>query len=325
MSVLIVGAAGYIGANTAHHFAEKGEDVVVLDNLSTGHRENVKTPCFYEGDCRDPEILREIFRSHDIDTVVHFAALSLVGVSMKEPYEYYHNNVYGALVLLKAMVEAGVKNIVFSSTAAVYGEPEKQPIFEDSPTSPKNPYGETKLSMERMMRWFDVAYGVKSVALRYFNAAGAGEGPYLGERHNPETHLIPLILQVPGGTREHISIFGNDYPTPDGTCIRDYIHVTDLARAHYAAYEYLKRENTSNVFNLGTGKGHSVREVIDTARQVTKHPIPAVEEARRPGDPAILVASGEKARKVLGWTPEKTLEEMIVSAWEFYEIRRKEG
>ncbi|MDO5712870.1 MAG: UDP-glucose 4-epimerase GalE [Tissierellia bacterium] len=318
MSVLIIGGAGYIGSHTVKLFQERGLDVVVLDNLSTGHRELVDVEHFYEGDCRDSEILSQIFTNHNIDTVVHFAALSLVGVSMTNPYDYYHNNVYGAIILLGEMVKHNVKNIVFSSTAAVYGEPNNIPIMEEDPTFPTNPYGETKLAMEKMMSWFDTAYGIKYVALRYFNAAGADSSGKIGELHQPETHLIPLILQVPLGKRDQISIFGTDYPTDDGTCVRDYIHVNDLADAHFLAFQYLAKDKTSNTFNLGNGKGFSVLEVIDTARKVTGHPIPATEEGRRPGDPAVLVASSQKAEKILGWKPKLQLEDIISSAWNFH-------
>ena len=324
MNVLIIGGAGYIGSHCARTFLEEGDEVIVLDNLSTGHKDAVLTDTFYEGDVRDRALLDDIFRRHKIDVVLHFAALSLVGISMTEPAEYYNNNVYGALVLLEAMRDHGVKKIVFSSTAAVYGEPEETPILEDATTNPTNPYGETKLSMEKMMHWFDVAYGIKSVALRYFNAAGASSDGRLGERHNPETHLIPLVLQVPRGLREKVAIYGNDYPTKDGTCIRDYIHVEDLARAHYLAAKSLE-DNTSKTYNLGTGTGYSVREVIETARKVTGHPIPAEETPRRPGDPAVLVASGEKAKEELGFTPKKDLETMIRDAWNFYQDYDKKG
>ena len=321
MSVLIIGGAGYIGSHTVKYFQDHNVDVVVLDNLSTGHREFVHVEHFYEGDCRDGQLLSEIFTNHDIEGVLHFAALSLVGISMTDPYHYYHNNVYGALVLLEKMVEHGIKNIVFSSTAAVYGEPKQIPILEDDDTSPTNPYGETKLAMEKMMYWFEKAYGIHSVALRYFNAAGADEEGRIGEWHDPETHLIPLILQVPLGKRDAISIFGTDYPTKDGTCIRDYIHVTDLANAHYLAYEYLKTHETSDVFNLGNDQGFSVLEVIEMARKITGHPIQAIEEERRLGDPAVLVASSEKAKNLLGWRPVFGLEEIIKSAWDFHKNR----
>ncbi|MFB0971844.1 MAG: UDP-glucose 4-epimerase GalE, partial [Neofamilia sp.] len=305
MSILVTGGAGYIGSHTVRYLKEKKEDVIVLDNLQTGYKESIDVEKFYKLDLRDKEIDR-VFKENNITGVIHFAANSLVGVSVKEPYEYYDNNVYGTLCLLKAMMENGVKNIVFSSTAAVYGEPKNVPILESDPTIPTNPYGETKLTMEKMMKWFDNAYGTKYVSLRYFNAAGAHEKGDIGECHNPETHLIPLILQVPLGQREKVSIFGDDYDTPDGTCIRDYIHVWDLADAHYLAYKYMLDGNNSEIFNLGRGIGFSVKVVIDAARKVTDHEIPAEIAKRRAGDPAVLVASKDKIKKTLGWNPQRT-------------------
>lgn len=318
MSILVTGGAGYIGSHTVRYLKEKNEDVIVLDNLQTGYKESVDVEKFYKLDLRDKEIDR-VFKENEITGVIHFAANSLVGVSVREPYEYYDNNVYGTLCLLKAMMENNVKNIVFSSTAAVYGEPKNVPILESDLTIPTNPYGETKLTMEKMMKWFDNAYGTKYVSLRYFNAAGAHEKGDIGECHNPETHLIPLILQVPLGEREKVSIFGDDYDTPDGTCIRDYIHVWDLADAHYLAYKYMLDGNNSEIFNLGSGNGFSVKEVVDVARRVTGHEIPAEIADRRPGDPAVLVASSEKIKKTLGWNPQRTnLEEIIQDAWRFH-------
>lgn len=318
MSILVTGGAGYIGSHTVRYLKEKNEDVIVLDNLQTGYKESVDVEKFYKLDLRDKEIDR-VFKENEITGVIHFAANSLVGVSVREPYEYYDNNVYGTLCLLKAMMENNVKNIVFSSTAAVYGEPKNIPILESDLTIPTNPYGETKLTMEKMMKWFDNAYGTKYVSLRYFNAAGAHEKGDIGECHNPETHLIPLILQVPLGEREKVSIFGDDYDTPDGTCIRDYIHVWDLADAHYLAYKYMLDGNNSEIFNLGSGNGFSVKEVVDVARRVTGHEIPAEIADRRPGDPAVLVASSEKIKKTLGWNPQRTnLEEIIQDAWRFH-------
>ncbi|NLW42413.1 MAG: UDP-glucose 4-epimerase GalE [Tissierellia bacterium] len=318
MSILVTGGAGYIGSHTVRYLKEKNEDVIVLDNLQTGYKESVDVEKFYKLDLRDKEIDR-VFKENEITGVIHFAANSLVGVSVREPYEYYDNNVYGTLCLLKAMMENNVKNIVFSSTAAVYGEPKNIPILESDLTIPTNPYGETKLTMEKMMKWFDNAYGTKYVSLRYFNAAGAHEKGDIGECHNPETHLIPLILQVPLGEREKVSIFGDDYDTPDGTCIRDYIHVWDLADAHYLAYKYMLDGNHSEIFNLGSGNGFSVKEVVDVARRVTGHEIPAEIADRRPGDPAVLVASSDKIKKTLGWNPQRTnLEEIIQDAWRFH-------
>jgi UDP-glucose 4-epimerase len=276
---------------------------------------------FCQGDIRDRDFLREVFRQHDIEAVIHFAANSLVGESMEEPLKYYDNNVYGTQVLLEVMREFGVKQIVFSSTAAVYGEPKQIPIVETDPTEPTNAYGETKLAMEKMMKWADRAYGIRSISLRYFNVAGA-YGTTIGEDHNPETHLIPLILKVPLGQREEIYIFGDDYDTPDGTCIRDYIHVLDLVDAHWLALEKLRSGADSDVYNLGNGNGFSVKEVIEAARQVTGHPIPARVVARRPGDPARLVASSEKAKRELGWEPKyPSITDIVASAWEWHQAR----
>lgn len=319
MGILVTGGAGYIGSHVCKYLKELGEEVIVVDNLETGYRESVIADAFYELDIRNTEALIDVMNSHDIAGVIHFAAYSLVGVSMVKPYEYYDNNVVGTLSLLKAMRAAEIDNIVFSSTAATYGEPESVPIRESDKTEPTNPYGETKLAMEKMMKWFDTAYGIKYVALRYFNAAGASKDMSIGERHNPETHLIPLILQVPLGKRENISIFGNDYNTPDGTAVRDYIHVQDLASAHYLALKYLLDGNGSDVFNLGNGSGFSVQEVIDAARVVTGHPIPAVVAERRAGDPEVLIASSEKAQKILGWEPKhSSLNEIITDAWNYF-------
>ena len=323
MSILIIGGAGYIGSHTVKYFIEQNEDVIIVDNLLTGHKEAILSDKFYECDIRDKENLDKIFKENNIEAVIHFAANSLVGESMVKPYEYYHNNVYGMMCLLDVMKENNVDKIVFSSTAATYGEPKNIPILESDDTNPTNTYGETKLAMEKMMKWFDNAYGTKYVSLRYFNAAGAYFDGSIGEAHTTETHLIPLILQVPLGKREHISIFGNDYDTNDGTCIRDYIHVMDLASAHYKALEYLRKGNESNIFNLGNGNGYSVKEVIDVARSVTSHEIPAKLEERRSGDPAVLIASSDKARKVLGWKPQyDSLERIIEDAWRWHKNNR---
>ena len=320
MRLLVLGGAGYIGSHTAVELLESGHDVVIVDSLVTGYKAAVpKGAIFYQGDIRDYDFLNSLFKKEAIDAVIHFAAFSLVGESVTDPLKYYENNLYGTKVLLKAMIDNGVNKIVFSSTAATYGEPENIPILEDDRTCPTNPYGETKLAMEKMMKWSANAYGLKYVSLRYFNACGAHKSAKIGEAHNPESHLIPLVLQVPNGKRESVSIYGTDYDTPDGTCIRDYIHVTDLAKAHILAVEYLMKGGECNVFNLGNGVGYSVREVIETARKVTGHPIPAVEIPRRAGDPARLVASGEKAKAILGWKPEITeLEDIIRSAWAWH-------
>ncbi|GAB6990813.1 UDP-glucose 4-epimerase GalE [Paenibacillus pini] len=320
MAILVTGGAGYIGSHTVAALLERGEEVVVIDNLQSGHRSALLGGTLYEGDLRDKELLAKLFNEHHIDAVIHFAASSLVGESMQKPIKYFDNNVYGTLCLLEAMDAAGVKNIVFSSTAATYGEPEKVPIVETDRTEPANVYGETKLMMERMMAWFDKVLGMKYVALRYFNAAGAHEGGQIGEDHRPESHLIPLVLQTALKQREHIAVFGEDYPTPDGSCIRDYIHVSDLADAHLRAVDYLRKGEESNVFNLGIGSGFSVNEVIETAKKVTGLDIPVVKQARRAGDPAVLVASSEKARSVLGWNPQRTeLEDIIQSAWSWHQ------
>ncbi|MDD6160743.1 MAG: UDP-glucose 4-epimerase GalE [Oscillospiraceae bacterium] len=321
MSVLVLGGAGYIGSHTALELINSGYDIVVADNLETGFRAAVPAGAkFYEGDIRDRGFVDGIFEREHIEGVIHFAANSQVGESMRDPLKYYSNNVCGTEVLLESMVAHGVKYIVFSSTAATYGEPERVPILEDDATRPTNCYGETKLSMEKMMKWTAQAHDLRYVALRYFNACGAHPDGAIGEAHDPETHLIPLILQVPSGKREKISIFGDDYPTPDGTCIRDYIHVCDLAQAHILALRYLMEGGNSDVFNLGNGVGFSVKEVIEETRKVTGHPIPAEVQPRRVGDPAQLVASSEKAREVLGWKPKyDSLHTIIATAWKWHQ------
>ena len=320
MRLLVLGGAGYIGSHTALELIKKGHEVIVVDNLVTGYEKAVPDKAvFYQGDIRNLEFLDDLFKKEKIDAVIHFAAYSLVGESVTNPLKYYDNNLYGTKVLLEAMIKNNVNKIVFSSTAATYGEPENIPILESDRTCPTNPYGETKLAMEKMFHWASKAHGLNYVSLRYFNACGADATGQIGEAHNPESHLIPLVLQVPNGKRESVSIYGTDYDTPDGTCIRDYIHVTDLAQAHILAVEYLARGGESDIFNLGNGVGYSVREVIETARSVTGHPIPATEVPRRAGDPARLVASGEKAKKVLGWEPEiKKLDDIIASAWKWH-------
>ncbi|MGG5316668.1 UDP-glucose 4-epimerase GalE [Enterococcus sp. AZ072] len=320
MSILVLGGAGYIGSHTVDRLINQGYSVVVVDNLLTGHREAVHSKAaFYEGDCRDQTFMREVFQKETIEGVVHFAASSLVGESVEKPLKYFNNNVVGMEMLLEVMEEFKVKNIVFSSTAATYGEPEVSPISEDTPTNPKNPYGESKLMMEKMMHWCDNAYGMRYVALRYFNVAGAKADASIGEDHDPETHLVPIILQVALGQREHLTIFGDDYNTPDGTCIRDYVQVEDLAMAHILALEYLKAGNESNVFNLGSNNGYSVKEMLDAAREVTQKDIPAKIGPRRAGDPSTLVASSEKAKTVLGWQPEYTdIQEIIQTAWNWH-------
>ena len=320
MRLLVLGGAGYIGSHTALELIKKGHEVIVVDNLVTGYEKAIPDKAvFYQGDIRNFDFLDNLFKKEKIDAVIHFAAYSLVGESVTNPLKYYDNNLYGTKVLLEAMIKNNVNKIVFSSTAATYGEPENIPILETDRTCPTNPYGETKLAMEKMFHWASKAHGLSYVSLRYFNACGADATGQIGEAHNPESHLIPLVLQVPNGKRESVSIYGTDYDTPDGTCIRDYIHVTDLAQAHILAVEYLANGGESDIFNLGNGVGYSVREVIETARSVTGHPIPATEVPRRAGDPARLVASGEKAKRVLGWEPKiKKLDEIIASAWKWH-------
>lgn len=320
MAVLVLGGAGYIGSHTAHELVKTGEEVVIADNLQSGHIEAVPAKAaFYKGDIRDKTFLDEIFKSENIESVIHFAANSLVGESMTDPLKYYENNMFGTYVLLKSMVENNIDKIVFSSTAAVYGEPDSVPICETDGTKPTNTYGETKLSMENMFKWISKAHDLRYVSLRYFNACGACPNGGIGEDHTPETHLIPLILQVPNGKRDCISIFGEDYETSDGTCVRDYIHVTDLAQAHILSVKYLTEGNKSDIFNLGNGKGYSVKEVVDTARKVTGHKIKASTAKRRAGDPAKLVASSRKAENNLGWTPiHSDLEEILFTAWKWH-------
>ena len=321
MAILVCGGAGYIGSHAVHALVEKGEQVVIVDNLQTGHRGALNPAAkFYEGDIRDASVLDKIFTENKIEAVIHFAANSLVGESMEKPLLYFNNNVYGMQVLLEAMVRHGVDKIVFSSTAATYGEPKRVPIHEDDETCPTNTYGETKLMMEKMMKWVSRANGVRYVSLRYFNAAGALPDGSIGEDHKTETHLIPLILQVPTGRRDHITVFGDDYPTPDGTCLRDYIHVVDLADAHVLALEYLRKGGASDIFNLGNGQGFSVKEMIAAAEKATGRSIKVEIGARRAGDPAQLIASSEKARTVLGWKPQFTdVEQVIGTAWKWHE------
>lgn len=320
MAILVLGGAGYIGSHTVYELIEAGRDVVVADNLQTGFRAAVHPKArFYNIDIRKRSEVDALFEKESIEGVIHFAACSQVGESMTLPLKYYDNNLSGTTVLLQSMVAHGVDKIVFSSTAATYGEPEQVPIRESDRTEPTNCYGETKLAMEKMMRWTGRAHGLRYVALRYFNACGAHPSGVIGEAHDPETHLIPLILQVPNGKREKISIFGEDYPTKDGTCVRDYIHVMDLAQAHVLALDYLMRGGESDVFNLGNGVGFTVKEVIDVARKVTGHAIPAEVCPRRAGDPAQLVASSEKAKTVLGWKPQYAdLETIVASAWNWH-------
>ena len=320
MKILVCGGAGYIGSHTVKELLDKGYEVVVVDSLETGHKKAVdERAALCIGNISDGAFLENVFTKHNIDAVIDFAAYSLVGESVKEPAKYFENNVGGTLSLLSKMREHNVKYIVFSSTAATYGEPENIPILESDRTLPTNPYGESKLCVEKILRWFDEAYGIKYSVLRYFNAAGAHKSGTIGEDHFPESHLIPIILQVALGKREFIGVFGDDYPTEDGTCIRDYIHVTDLANAHILSLEKTMEENKSRTYNLGNGKGFSVKEVIEMTRKVTGKEIPEKVEPRRAGDPSVLIASSEKIIKELGWQPQyNTLEKIIDSAWQWH-------
>ena len=323
MRVLVTGGAGYIGSVVTEELVKDGHEVVVYDNLSKGHRGAVVDGAdFVEADLLDADRLRQTLKDKRTDAVIHMAAFSLVGESVENPAKYYHNNVVAGLVLLDAMRDCGISRIVFSSTAATYGEPESQPIFESAPNNPTNPYGETKLAFERAMHWYERAYGLRYASLRYFNAAGASEK--CGEDHDPETHIIPITLQAAAGKRAHVEIFGDDYPTPDGTCIRDYIHVIDLARAHILALDVLSER--SAIYNLGCGgDGYSVRDVIETARRVTGKEIPVRMGARRAGDPAVLIASSDKIKSELGWQPQfQDLALIIESAWRWMQ-KHSEG
>jgi UDP-glucose 4-epimerase len=322
MRVLVTGGAGYIGSVVIEELAAAGHDVLAYDDLSTGHRDAVRAPArLIEGDLLDAAAVDAALRTQRIEAVVHMAGRAVVGESVTNPAAYYRANVNGGLVLLESMRATGVSLIVFSSTAAVYGDAEKQPIDETDPLLPTNPYGETKLAFERALRWFGPAYGIRAMSLRYFNAAGATERN--GERHPVETHLIPLVLQTAAGQRTSITVFGDDYPTPDGTCIRDYIHVSDLARAHVLALEALAGGAPVASYNLGRGgAGASVRDVIDVARRVTGREIAVTMAARRPGDPARLVASPERIQRELGWTPRRpALEDIVESAWRYLRNR----
>lgn len=320
MSILVCGGAGYIGSHMVKRLVEQGQDVVVADNLSTGHKKAINPKAkLYQGDIRDRAFLDQIFINEDITAVVHFAAFSIVPESMSEPLKYFDNNTGGMITLLEAMRDFGVKYIVFSSTAATYGVPEHMPIKETDPQNPINPYGLSKLMMEHMMAWADQAYGIKFVALRYFNVAGAAPDGTIGEDHGPETHLVPIILQVAQGKRKELSIFGDDYDTPDGTNVRDYVHILDLADAHILAMKYLDAGNKSDAFNLGSSTGFSVKQILEETRKVTGKEIPADVAPRRAGDPDILVADSTKARKVLGWKPKyDNVHDIIQTAWTWH-------
>lgn len=325
MAILVAGGAGYIGSHMVKDLVEHGQEVVVADNLSTGHRDAINPNAkFYEGDIRDRKFLDKIFDNEDIEAVVHFAAFSIVPESMSKPLKYFDNNTGGMITLLEAMRDHNIKYIVFSSTAATYGVPEHMPIKETDPQNPINPYGLSKLMMEKMMHWADKAYGIKFVALRYFNVAGAAPDGTIGEDHGPETHLVPIILQVAQGKRKELSIFGDDYNTPDGTNVRDYVHVMDLADAHILAIKYLEAGNESNAFNLGSSTGFSNKQMLEAAREVTGEPIPAKIAPRRPGDPDSLVAASDKARNVLGWDPKyDDVHDIIATAWKWHSTHPK--
>ena len=316
MRVLVTGGAGYIGSIITEELLRAGHEVTVLDNLSKGHRSAISEGAhFVKGELLDPGSVNKTLQDDKIEAVIHMAAFSLVAESMDRPRDYYRNNVEASMVLLNAMRDCGVDRFVFSSTAAVYGEPSKQPIEETDPTQPTNPYGETKLTFEKMLKWYGQVYGLQYTSLRYFNAAGATE--LNGEVHDPETHLIPAILQVAQGKKPHFDVFGDDYPTRDGTCIRDYIHVIDLAKAHILALETENKKHS--IFNLGCGgDGYSVKEVLDEARKITGHPIPSRVAKRRPGDPSVLIATSGRIQKELGWKPRfQDLNTIIASAWKW--------
>lgn len=323
--ILIVGGAGYIGSHVNKLLTEKNYETIVLDNLSCGHKESIKWGEFCQVDLADVDKLDEVFTNYDIDAVMHFSSFIEVGESVQNPEKYYTNNVVNTMNLLNVMKKHDVKKFIFSSTCATYGVPQKIPLVEDHPQNPINPYGWTKLMVERILKDYDAAYGLKSVILRYFNASGADESGEIGEAHDPESHLIPLILDAAIQKRDNIKIFGTDYDTPDGTCIRDYIHVTDLADAHLLALKYLEKENTSNEFNLGNGRGFSVREVIDSVKKVTGRTFNVVETQRREGDPAILIGSSKKAQELLGWNPQYAdIDKIVETAWNWHKKLNKE-
>ncbi|MGB9857210.1 MAG: UDP-glucose 4-epimerase GalE [Dictyoglomaceae bacterium] len=319
MKILVTGGAGYIGSHVVKDLIKKGYEVIVIDNLEKGHKSAVKSQHFYQIDLKNKEKLDELFKSFKIKGILHFAASSLVGESMINPGKYYENNILGGLNLLECMIKNNVDIFIFSSTAAVYGEPKIIPIPEDHPTVPTNVYGSSKLMFEEILKWYSRIFGIRYISLRYFNAAGCDIEGELGEDHRPETHLIPLVLKTALGQREYVEIYGIDYPTPDGTCIRDYIHISDLSSAHILALEALLLGKDSEVYNLGNSKGFSVREVIKTAEKVVGKKIPVKEGPKRPGDPAVLIASSEKIKRDLGWDPKYTdLEDIIESAWKWF-------
>lgn len=321
-NILVIGGAGYIGSHTVKMLVNKGFNVTVYDNLSKGHRKAVKGTVFVKGDLGDKKKLAKVFAQYKINAVIHFAAFTEVGESVKEPAKYYNNNVVKVLSLLDAMKEAGVKYFVFSSTAATFGEPQTPKISESHPQNPINPYGQTKLAVEKILKDYDAAYGIKSAVLRYFNAAGADDSGFIGEAHEPESHLIPIILQAAKGVRESIKVFGTDYPTKDGTCVRDFVHVNDLSSAHILALQRMMKLNVSDDFNLGGGSGFTVKEVIEAVKKITGRPIKIDYAPRRAGDPAVLVADSAKAVKVLGWQIYYNLDKIISTAWN-WELKRK--
>lgn len=321
-NILVIGGAGYIGSHMVRMLAKQGYNPVVFDNLSKGHREAVANYPFELGDLGDKARLTEVFKKYGIEAVMHFAAFAEVGESVKEPSKYYHNNVAKVLDLLDALVENDIKYFVFSSTAATFGEPIRPKIDESHPQNPINPYGNTKLMVEKILADFDTAYGLKATALRYFNASGADDSGEIGESHNPETHLIPIVLQAAAGKRVSIKMFGTDYPTPDGTCVRDYVHVNDLARAHILALEKMFKDNVSERFNLGSGNGFSVAEIVKEAKRITGIDFTVEKAPRRDGDPAVLVADSAKAERILGWKPQYNLTRIIETAWNWEQHRK---
>lgn len=321
-NILVIGGAGYIGSHMVRMLAKQGYNPVVFDNLSKGHREAVANYPFELGDLGDKARLTEVFKKYGIEAVMHFAAFAEVGESVKEPSKYYHNNVAKVLDLLDALVENDIKYFVFSSTAATFGEPIRPKIDESHPQNPINPYGNTKLMVEKILADFDTAYGLKATALRYFNASGADDSGEIGESHNPETHLIPIVLQAAAGKRASIKMFGMDYPTPDGTCVRDYVHVNDLARAHILALEKMFKDNVSERFNLGSGNGFSVAEIVKEAKRITGIDFTVEKAPRRDGDPAVLVADSAKAERILGWKPQYNLTRIIETAWNWEQHRK---
>ncbi|MFZ4591294.1 MAG: UDP-glucose 4-epimerase GalE [Ignavibacteria bacterium] len=321
--ILVTGGAGYIGSHTVKKLIENGNDVLIVDNLSRGFKEAIHPKAKFENaDLLDVECLRGVFSKYKIESVIHFAAFAYVGESVENPELYYNNNVVGSFNLIKMVKDFGVKKFVFSSTCSTYGNPERIPISESETTKPINPYAKTKLMIENILEDFDTTYGLKYVALRYFNAAGCSEDGDIGESHNPEPHLIPLVLKTILGERDELKVFGNDYDTPDGTCIRDYIHVYDLADAHIKALEYLNKGNSSNVINLGTGDGNSVLDIIKIAEKLTDKKVNYSVCPRRAGDPAVLVADNKKAREILGWIPKYDLTKIIETAWKWQSNRK---